>query len=187
MKRALWLGLVIAASAPLVVGWATAGCDNTLVRRPGSDEGGGGQAPDEVGGGGFSQATGLVVSSTGAGLDAYVEPPCTDEPPPLEDYACDPYDQGNGDCAPGDGCYIFVEYPGTPCGQETFGSLCLAEGIGGQGDACGGPFDCQAGLVCVVADSGTQCVQYCPLEGDSGCTDGLVCEPIDVEGFGGCI
>jgi hypothetical protein len=188
VKRAVWLGVFAAACAPVVIGWASAGCDNSLIRRPQSDEGGGGQAPDEEGGGGFGPLTGVgVLASSGAGLDAYVEPPCTDKPPPIEDYACDPYDQESGDCGFGEGCYIFVEYPSEPCGQEIFGAICLPEGIGGQGDPCGGPLDCQADFVCVVADSGTQCVQYCPLEGASNCPDGLVCEPIDVEGFGGCI
>jgi len=188
VKRAAWLGVFSVALVPIAFGYVTAGCDNDLIVRPHGDEGGGGQAPDEQGGGGFGPLTGVgVTNSTGSGLDAYVEPPCEDAPPPIEDYACDPYAQGNGDCSPGEGCYIFVDYPDTPCAQETFGSLCLAEGIGGQGDSCGGPLDCQAGFVCVIGDSGTQCVQYCPLEGVSDCPDGLVCEPIDVEGFGGCI
>lgn len=187
MKRVLWLGVLAAAVSPAFAGWVTAGCDNRLVVRPHHDEGGGGQAPEE-GGGGFGPLTGVgVIASTGAGLDAFVEEPCEDAPPPIEDYACDPYDQESGDCSPGEGCYIFVEYPSEPCGQEVFGSLCLTEGVGAQGDPCGGPLDCQAGFVCVVADSGTQCVQYCPLEGPTGCPDGYVCEPIDVEGFGGCI
>jgi hypothetical protein len=47
--------------------------------------------------------------------------------------------------------------------------------------------DCGAGFVCVVSGSGNQCIQLCPLTGKDGCAPGLSCEPIDVEGFGGCL
>jgi len=187
-KRASWLGVVTVVLVPLAAGLASTGCDNTLVVRPRSDAGGGGgDGPDEEGGGGFGPLTGVGMVSSGAGLDPFVEPRCTDAPPPIEDYSCDPYDQDNGDCVIGEACYIFVEYPSEPCGQEIFGTFCLPEGPGGQGEPCGGPMECQAGFLCVVGDSGTQCVQFCPLEGASNCPGGLVCEPIDVEGFGGCI
>lgn len=121
------------------------------------------------------------------GFDEYVDPGCPDTGPPIEDYRCDPYDQGNGDCFDGEGCYIYVSYPDEPCGKETYGAVCLPVGPGGQGDACNGGQDCGAGFVCVVTGSGTQCVEFCPLTGNDGCPPGLVCEPIDVEGFGGCL
>jgi hypothetical protein len=59
--------------------------------------------------------------------------------------------------------------------------------MGKQGDPCGGGHYCSGGYVCVITGSGTQCVQLCNLKGISGCPDGLVCEPIDVKGFGGCL
>ena len=110
-----------------------------------------------------------------------------DQPPPIEDFVCDPYAQFNGDCPEGEACYIFVEYPYEPCGQEVYGSFCAPPGGGEQGDICNGGFDCAAGHVCVITGSGTQCVALCPLTGDDGCPPGMVCEPIDVEGFGGCL
>ena len=117
----------------------------------------------------------------------YEDPGCPDQPPPLYDFTCDPYDQDNGDCLLGEGCYIFVQYPPDPCGQEIYGAYCYPQGGGSQGDPCGGGQDCGAGYVCVVSGSGNQCIQLCHLTGPDGCPPGLVCEPIDVEGFGGCI
>ena len=120
-------------------------------------------------------------------LSDYVDPGCPDKPPPIYDFQCDPYSQQNGDCQPGEGCYIYVQYPSEPCGQEIYGALCAPEGPGSQGSDCGGAQDCSGGFCCVVSGSGNQCVQLCPLNGPDGCPSGLVCEPIDVEGFGGCL
>lgn len=187
--RPVWAALIAGLSLPSLGAWmASSGCGTEISYRPAA-EGGGGATPWDEGGGGREPAP---TASTGPdagpdGFDAWVDPPCENQPPPLEDYACDPYDQGNGDCLPGEACDIFVEYPTEPCGQEIYGSMCLPAGPGEQGDSCGSPLDCAAGFVCVVTGSGTQCVQYCSLTGDSGCPDGLVCEPIDVEGFGGCL
>lgn len=120
-------------------------------------------------------------------LPDYQDPGCPDKPPPIENFECDPYHQFNGDCPPGEACFIYVSYPGEPCGQEEYGAVCYLAGPGQQGDPCGGAQDCGAGLVCVITGSGNQCVELCKLDGPSGCPPGLVCEPIDVEGFGGCL
>jgi hypothetical protein len=149
----------------------------------------------EDGGGADAKADGTSDGSGGGGahdggkdaLPDYVDPGCPDAGPPMKSFDCDPYNQNNGDCAPGEACYIYVQYPSEPCGQETYGAVCQPQGIGGQGDTCFGAVDCQAGFVCVVSGSGNQCVQLCELQGDDGCPAGLVCEPIDVEGFGGCL
>jgi hypothetical protein len=117
----------------------------------------------------------------------YDDPGCPDSPPPLEQYTCDPFALDGGGCAPGEACQIFVEYPSEPCGQEIYGSGCVPAGTGQQGDGCMGGQECGAGFVCVITGSGTQCVQLCKLDGPSGCPSGLVCEPIDVKGFGGCL
>ncbi|MCC6524769.1 MAG: hypothetical protein IT373_19080 [Polyangiaceae bacterium] len=119
----------------------------------------------------------------------YVDPGCPDAGPPIQDFQCDAYHQGNGDCAPGEACYIYVQYPdpSEPCGQEIYGSFCYPAGSGTQGSPCGGGQDCAAGYVCVITGSGTQCVQLCPLVGNDNCPPGYVCEVIDVEGFGGCL
>jgi hypothetical protein len=82
-----------------------------------------------------------------------------------------------------------VKYPepGEVCGQELYGSRCATAGSGGQGAACSGGADCQGGFVCVVTGAGNQCVELCPLVGNDDCPPGLVCEPIDIPGFGGCL
>lgn len=164
---------------------AASGCDNTVI------------VPGEDGGGGFGgEGAGLNAQggSTSSGLDAgkdaldeFVDPGCKDKPPPIEDFQCNPHEQGNGDCLSGEGCYIYVDYPVDPCGQEIYGAFCLPEGFGEQGDPCGGAQDCAGGHVCVVTGSGTQCVVMCELDGSTDCPSGLVCEPIDVDGFGGCL
>jgi hypothetical protein len=121
------------------------------------------------------------------GGDTFVDPGCPDAGMKPTEFTCDPYHQDNGDCEPGEGCYIFSTPPTTPCGQETYGSTCEPEGMGQQGAPCGNVADCAAGFTCVVSDSGTQCVLLCELMGSMECPDGLVCEPIDVQGFGGCL
>lgn len=117
----------------------------------------------------------------------YDDPGCPSTPPPLEDYTCDPFSKTGGGCAAGEACQIFVDYPSEPCGQEYYGSACVPAGPGKQGDGCMGGQDCGPGYVCVITGSGTQCIQLCKLTGPSGCPSGLVCEPIDVKGFGGCL
>jgi hypothetical protein len=189
VRSSLWPAAILALLLPSAGAWAvSSGCGNELViRERSSDEGGGGSDPG-TGGGGVEIAAMSSGGDAGPdGFDAWVDPPCEDTPPPIEDFACDPYDQDNGDCLDGEGCFIFVEYPPDVCSQEIFGSVCLPEGPGEQGDSCAGPTDCQGGYVCVVTGSGNQCVEFCNLEGESGCPPGLVCEPIDVEGFGGCL
>ncbi len=170
------LNLALVAASP--------GCGSTVVEiTPG--EGGGGE-----GGGSTTEPDGgFIIDGSADAKDAlpdYVDPGCPDAGPPPTQFQCDPYDQNNGDCFMGEACYIFVQYPQEKCEQEIYGSFCAIAGDGDQGDGCNGPQDCGAGLVCVITGFGTQCVQFCPLSGDSGCPPGLTCEAIDVEGFGGC-
>jgi hypothetical protein len=189
-KRSTGAVLVAALCLPTALAWlASSGCGSDVTLRPGHEGGGGSSAAGDEGGGGRAIAPSASSGQDAGpdGFDAWVDPPCDDQPPPIEDFACDPYDQGNGDCSVGDACDIFVEYPAEPCGQEVYGSVCVPAGPGQQGDPCAGPLDCGAGFVCVVTGFGTQCVQYCSLTGESGCPAGMVCEPIDVEGFGGCL
>lgn len=125
-----------------------------------------------------------------AGLDAptdtlpdYVDPGCPDAGLPQTAYECDP--QKADDCGPDLACYPFVEYPTKPCGQETYGASCIFAGSGGQGDPCG--TGCQAQHVCVVSGQGTQCIRLCNLDDPKPCDGGLVCQPVDIPGLGGCI
>lgn len=182
--------LIVAAS--FVAGGAAvsviaAGCGDTVLIEPGDNGGGGSGAFTSTGGGAAGTGGFGGPDASSDAFDEYVDPGCPDAGPPIEMFECDPYDQFNGDCAPGDGCFIYVQYPAEPCGQEIYGSTCVPEGPGQQGDPCDGPQSCAGGYVCVVSGSGTQCVQLCQLSGEDGCPPGLVCESIDVEGFGGCL
>jgi hypothetical protein len=173
---------------PVTAAALGAGCGSKIsVQPPGS--GGAGEGGDFLfltGGGGTDKPKPDAGMPDGS-LPDYEDPGCPNQPPPLEQFICDPYAQGNGDCLPDEGCYIFVDYPSEPCGQEIYGSACLPSGNATQGQACGGATDCAGGFVCVISGSGTQCVQLCTLTGASNCPPGLVCEPIDVVGFGGCL
>jgi hypothetical protein len=78
-----------------------------------------------------------------------------------------------------------VDYPTGPCDREEYGTQCAAEGFGRQGDACE-TGRCAGGFICVVTGQGDQCIELCVLDGPRTCPAGLVCQPVDVEGFGGC-
>ena len=151
---------------------------------------GGGGAGGSGFGGGFAMSSSSSFTQDSGFQDAfpdYTDPGCPDAGMPKKHDECDPYNQFNGDCPADEGCYITITYPSMPCGQETYGTVCSSVGQGGQGTPCEGPNDCGAGFVCVVSGSGNQCVELCHLDGPTGCPEGLVCEPIDVEGFGGCL
>jgi hypothetical protein len=175
--------LLLATLVPTAVAGA---CSTTVTVDPSSGNGNGGTGGFlfVTGGGGSGPASGGHPPD--AGLPDADEPICKNQPPPIENFECDPYNQP-GDCLPTEACYIYVNYPTEPCGQEEYGSFCYPQGSGGQGASCSGAFDCLAGHVCVITGSGTQCVQLCNLFGEDGCPQGLVCEAIDVEGFGGCL
>jgi hypothetical protein len=185
MRKRIFL-LLAGMSLPVTLaGVAGAGCGSVDIEtNPGDVDGGGGDAKHD---GHTSTSTGPDGSNVPDTLPDYVDPGCPDAGPPLTNYMCDPFNQNNGNCMFGDGCFIFVQYPQEPCGQEIYGAVCSPAGPGGQGDPCGGFPDCGGGFVCVVSGAGNQCVQLCPLTGKDGCAPGLSCEPIDVEGFGGCL
>jgi hypothetical protein len=102
--------------------------------------------------------------------------------PPEQD--CDPFAASSG-CSRGEACYPFVDYPTGPCDREEYGTRCAPAGSGRQGDACE-QGRCAQGFVCVVTGQGNQCIELCRIERAGVCPAGLVCLPIDVEGFGGC-
>ena len=185
MRNRIFL-LLLGISLPVtLVGVAATGCGSVSVETdPDELDGGGGDAKHDV-------QTSVTGGSDGGGPDDalpdYVDPGCPDSGPPITQFMCDPFNQNNGECNGGEGCFIFVQYPQEPCGQEIYGAGCAPAGFGGQGDPCMGFQDCGGGFVCVVSGSGNQCIQLCPLTGKDGCAPGLSCEPIDVEGFGGCL
>ena len=178
------LAMALGAGATLAAGQ---GCGGTIIEAQPGEGGGGGDGTTGVT---STTSSGIPKPDFDAGEDAfeeYVDPGCGDPEPPETNFDCNPYDQQNSGCFSGEGCYIYVIYPDEACEQETYGALCAPEGPGGQGAVCGGANDCAAGFACVITGSGNQCVQLCPLQGASECPPGLVCEPIDVEGFGGCL
>jgi hypothetical protein len=185
MRKQLFLVIAgLSLPAALCAG-AAPGCSTNVETDVGGGGAGGGHRD-----GGFPTSSSTGFFPDGSVHDAfpdYVDPGCPDAGPPKKHFQCDPYNPFDGECGPGEGCFITVEYPTMPCGQETYGSVCAPVGPGGQGDPCGSATDCGAGFVCVVSGSGTQCVQLCHLQGQDDCSNGLVCEPIDVEGFGGCL
>jgi hypothetical protein len=168
-------------SCPTAAAGVLGGCGNVVVISPPGGTGGHGAGHSHDGGGPDSDIPPDA-------LPDYVDPGCPDAGPAEMMFTCDPYNQHNGDCPGNEGCYIFSNPPQTLCGKEVYGSECATQGPGMQGASCnGGPHQCAAGFCCVVTGSGNQCVLLCELQGGTGCPDGLVCEPIDVEGFGGCL
>lgn len=138
-----------------------------------------------TGGRGGSLATGGTSAKGGAGgLPSFEDPGCPNPPPPLEDYACDPYGSF-GACGANESCYPYVDYPSAKCGQEIYGAVCTPAGEGKQGEGC--ELGCVANHVCVVTGEGTQCVRLCDLNAAVPCAGGLVCAPVDIPGIGGCI
>ncbi len=100
---------------------------------------------------------------------------------------CDPLSE-LPQCPEGMSCFPFVSYPSGPCEVERFGAMCQPAGSGVQGDSCSNS-RCAADHICVSTGRGTQCARLCSLVSGSTnvCAPGLLCLPIDIEGFGGCL
>jgi hypothetical protein len=182
-----WLGLVGALGCLLA-------CAGTVVvshpTASGGSGGSGGQGGANVAGGGGTGGYGGGGSDGGASLPGYVDSGCPPAGPHITDYTCNPFDPGDSGCPGTEGCYIYADNPSGAsggCGQEVYGSECSPQGPGTQGDPCGGATDCLGGYSCVVTAEGTQCAKLCSVSGVDDCDDGEVCNPIDVEGFGGCL
>ncbi len=126
----------------------------------------------------------LKDGSVGKDANNFVDPKCPNTPPPNTAYECDVAKQKG--CKAGEACSPFVDYPTDPCDPETYGSLCIPAGTGTQGSACDGQRACAAGYICVITGAGTNCAKYCDLNNPSGCTDGLICDAVDVSGVGVC-
>ncbi len=150
-----------------------------------SGRGGGTGASGASGG----QGTGGAHSApTDGGLTdvRYVDPGC---PPAMKiqgTQACDPFAASpEVECGVGYRCVPYVEYA-DHCHTERIGTECQPAGAGRQGDDCANT-DCAAGFVCVTAGTGFQCAALCKLvPGGDTCTSGLICTPLDVDGFYVC-
>lgn len=117
----------------------------------------------------------------------FVDPVCPNAPVRSPVYECDPWASESG-CEPGDGCFPVVLYPRGPCEVERFGAVCRPAGSGTQGEACG-DLGCAAGHVCVSTQRGRHCAQSCAIgtAEPTRCNPGLLCQPIDIDGFGACL
>lgn len=139
------------------------------------------------GGGGSGGQTSQMPPVEPSEPPPFEEPGCppTTSPPPVRE--CDPLEQVSG-CPDGQSCFPFVDYPSGPCEVERFGTFCALSGSGTQGDSCAAE-PCAAEHICVSTGRGTQCARLCALSDDSRdvCAPGLLCLPIDIEGFGGCL
>ena len=142
---------------------------------------------------GGSSSTAGVTGRAGAGGQPVVEPDpvytaCPPEELPPPSLECNPY--GSNDCGPGSGCYPFVEHPeGKGCDAQIYGTVCLAAGVGSQGQRCGDETVdwCAPGFVCVVGQrAGKRCAALCEPGVENQCTGGLICGDLDVSGFGVC-
>jgi hypothetical protein len=116
--------------------------------------------------------------------DHFEEESCPDVPR-LHRPLCDPLAEQN-ECAEGQGCYPYVEYPTSRCEPETFGTRCDTAGVGVQGHACAGE-RCAPGFLCVVTGRGTECAHLCRMPGPNTCPDGFICGSLDIDGYGVCI
>lgn len=117
----------------------------------------------------------------------FMEPGCPPARTPPDITECDPLASPSG-CPIGQSCFPFVSYPTGPCEVELFGTLCMPAGPGTQGESCSTDA-CAADHICVSTGRGTQCVRLCSFApgAQSVCAPGLLCLPIDIEGFGGCL
>jgi hypothetical protein len=127
----------------------------------------------------------VIRSDAGLSDARYVDPGCPPAPKIQGPRACDPFASGNGQCGEGYRCVPVVQYA-DKCRTEEIGTECELAGNGRQGDDCSAE-DCAAGFVCVTAGSGFQCAALCQLTGTGDtCTSGLICSPLDVDGFFVC-
>ena len=121
----------------------------------------------------------------GADGNSFVDPHCPDASPPLTENQCNVFTQ---DCMdPGTACYPASIPPEAPCESEIYGQFCLPVGSGTQGAPCDTGTGCAQGFVCLITGATTQCAQLCEFGGSHDCSNGFVCEPIDVPGFSACL
>ena len=120
-------------------------------------------------------------------MEPFMDIECPPPPPAEGNLACDAFNEPSG-CEEGFACFPTVIYPSGPCEVERFGTVCAPAGEGRQGQQCETQ-RCAANHVCVSTGRGTFCVQMCGFQepGATRCPPGLLCQPIDIEGFGGCL
>jgi hypothetical protein len=88
-------------------------------------------------------------------------------------------------CSSGERCVPYVDY-GEKCEAEEVGTRCDLAGEATQGDDC--TFEiCASGFVCVTGGAGFVCARLCSMSASADeCPPGLLCSPLDVDGFAVC-
>jgi len=158
----------------------------TAVSRPEDPPIATGGAPtvSDGGSGGVVQGSGGAQSTDPDLPDArYVDPGCkpTDKIEGVRE--CDAKLQTG--CTFGERCVPYVTY-GERCSAEIVGTRCEIAGTATQGQDCGSDL-CAAGYVCVTCGAGFVCAQLCTTNGpEDDCPRGLLCSPLDVDGFSVC-
>lgn len=117
----------------------------------------------------------------------FIDPGCPPVAAPPPDQECDPLASA-ATCPAGQACFPYVLYPSQPCEVERYGTRCQPVGPGVQGDPCSQQ-GCAAEHICISTGRGTQCARICSFAAAAPdvCEPGLLCLPIDIEGFGGCL
>jgi hypothetical protein len=117
----------------------------------------------------------------------FIDPGCPPVMAAPADNECDPL-ASDATCPVGQSCFPYVLYPSRPCEVEQYGARCQPVGPGGQGDPCSRQ-GCAAEHICISTGRGTQCARLCSFSAEAPdvCAPGLLCLPIDIEGFGGCL
>ncbi|HKO89555.1 MAG TPA: hypothetical protein VJU61_00290 [Polyangiaceae bacterium] len=146
--------------------------------------------PSKVRDGGVDAGAPSLVPSPPVDMsepEPFEDPGCPPVPPAPARNDCDPLAEPSG-CGESQSCFPFVIYPEGPCEVEQYGTMCLLAGPGTQGDACSRQ-GCAAGHICVLTGRGTQCARVCSFADGAPevCAPGLLCQPIDIEGFGSCL
>jgi hypothetical protein len=168
----------------------SAGCSGTSIAGSGGADPGGGLA-------GLDAGTDVKLrpyvpkpdarpAEDASPLPSYHEDACPDVPLPDAEVLCDPL--ARGQCPAGYACYPFPPDGIDPCHPGPYRMMCAEEGSGSQGAACGSALDgCQAGYICAVTGQGDQCIALCHPGAIGACANGMVCERLDIPGFGGCL
>lgn len=176
----------------VVAGLLALGCGGTVehgdsvATGAGARSGAGGGptgVPDGGDGSGGDGTGARPAVDAGLGDARYVDPGCPSRPKVPGVQECEAYVPGS--CGPGSRCSPYVSY-GSGCQAEEIGTRCEPAGTGVQGDDCTSG-ECAAGYVCVSAGAGFECARLCKLQGgDARCPPGLLCAPLDVDGFFVC-
>jgi hypothetical protein len=137
-------------------------------------------------GGPFGVGGGFPLLEAGLSDVRYVDPGCVPAMKIQGSRQCDPFSTTQeADCGVGERCVPYVHYA-DQCKTEEIGTQCAPAGAGTQGDDCS-VNDCAAGYVCVTGGTGFQCAALCQFRpnGDT-CRNGLLCTPLDVDGYFVC-